>query len=120
MKYFFLNIFLLIFIYKSWQKDNISIIFPFTTISEKDPELTSEYNITKINNIMRNIYINDIYLKLELGSPLQKINIRLSSNSDDFFVSKERTVFEEQYSKKNGSFYFNPKKSSTFTFKLGS
>ena len=117
MKYFFTNIFLWIFIYKSLQKDNFSIIFPFTTISEKDPELTSEYNITKINNIMRNIYINDIYLKLELGSPLQKINIRLSSNSDDFFVSKDIAVFEEQYSKKNGSFYFNPKKSSTFTYR---
>ena len=117
MKYFFSNIFLWIFIYKSLQKDNFSIIFPFTTISEKDPELTSEYNITKINNIMRNIYINDIYLKLELGSPLQKINIRLSSNSDDFFVSKDIAVFEEQYSKKNGSFYFNPKESSTFTYR---
>ena len=72
--------------------------------------------ISKINDIMENIYINDIYLKLELGNPLQKINIRMSANSNDFFVSNELTVFEEKYSKKNGSFYFKPKNSSTLTY----
>ena len=73
----FLNIFLFYLIVINFtfslKSDNYSIIFPFKTILQKDPELTSSLNLTTINKIMENILINDIYIILELGSPTQNI-----------------------------------------------
>ena len=100
----------------SSKSENYSLIFPFTTIFQKDPDITSSSNITLINKVMENIILNEIYLKLELGSPLQSIYLRMSANSDDFFISKENAIYEEKYSKKNGSFYFNQLISSTLYF----
>lgn len=96
--------------------ENYSIIFPFITIPNKDPELTSFLNITTMNNIMKNIFLHDIYIKIELGSPPQVINLRLSINIDDFFISKNNTIYEEQYPIKNGNFYFNEFKSETYGY----
>ena len=121
---FFLNIFLCLIINsidKSFEIENFSILFPFTTIPLGYPILNSTHNITIINNIMKNIYINDIYVKLELGSPPQKIYICINANSNDFFISKDIPMFrmfEEEYSKKNGSFYFDSKKSTTLSYQF--
>ena len=118
----FLNIFLYYLIIISIsstissKSENYSLIFPFTTIFQKDPDITSSSNITLINKVMENIILNEIYIKLELGSPLQSIYLRMSANSDDFFISKENAIYEEKYSKKNGSFYFNQLISSTLYF----
>ena len=60
--------------------------------------------------------LNELFLKLEIGSPPQKINLRVSVNSNDFFVSKEDATFEKNYPKKQGNFYYNNSKSSTFEF----
>ena len=117
----FLNIFLyfitiIVNLNNSLGSENYSIIFPFITIKNKDPELTSSLNITNMNNIMKNILLNDIYIKIELGTPPQIINLRISVNIDDFFITKKNTKFEEIYSIKNGSFYFEEFKSSTFNY----
>ena len=120
-----MNIFLNIFLYyttiiiifrKSFESNNYSLIFQFTTILKKDPELSNSLNLTLMNNIMENILLNDIYIKLELGSPPQNLYLRISANSDDFFISKSNSVYEEKYSKKNGSFYFDGLDSSTFYY----
>ena len=118
---FFLNIFLfyliiIINITFSLKSENYSIIFPFTTILQKDPELPSSLNLTLMNKIMENILLNDIYIKLQLGTPPQNIYLRVTVNNDDFFISKENSYFGEKYSKKNGSFYFDESKSSTYYY----
>ena len=58
---------------------------------------------------MENILLNDIYIKLELGIPPQSIYLRVTTNNDDFFISKGNSYFEEKYSIKNCNF-----KSSTY------
>ena len=98
------------------ESENYSIIFPFTFIPNKDPELTSSLNITNMNIIMKNIFLNDIYIKMELGTPTQIINLRISINIDEFYISKEDATYEVKYPKKNGSFYFDQFKSSTFSY----
>lgn len=95
-------------------ESNFSLIFPFKTIEKEEPELTTSYNVTITNEIMKNIFLNELFLKLEIGSPPQKINLRVSVNSNDFFVSKEDATFEKNYPKKQGNFYYNNSKSSTF------
>lgn len=117
----FLNIFLyfttiIIIFQKSFESNNDSIIFQFITILKKDPELSNSLNLTLMNNIMENILLNDIYIKLELGTPPQTLYLRMSINSDDFFISKPNTIYNEKYSKKNGSFYYDEAKSSTFYY----
>ena len=114
-----MNIFLyliIIIIKYCLESENYSIIFPFTFIPNKDPELTSSLNITNMNIIMKNIFLNDIYIKMELGTPTQIINLRISINIDEFYISKENSIYEEKYPKKNGSFYFDQFKSSTFSY----
>ena len=118
----FLNIFLYLITiiinakYCLESENNYSIIFPFEFIPNKDPELTPSLNFTNMNLIMKNIFLNDIYIKMEIGSPSQIINLRISANIEDFFISKENAIYEEKYSKKNGSFYFDQFKSSTFSY----
>ena len=94
--------------------ENYSLIFPFTTIEKEEPELTTSYNTTITNEIMKNIFLNELFIKLEIGTPPQKINLRISVNSNDFFICKGDAVFEKKYQKKEGDFYFNKTKSSTF------
>ena len=93
---------------------NYSLKFPFTTIEKKEPELTTYYNRTITNEVMKNIYLNEIFINLEIGSPPQKIYLRLSVNSDDFFISKGNAIFEKNYPKKEGNYYYDQTKSSTF------
>ena len=118
----FLNIFLFYLIIinicfiNSLKTENYSLVFPFKTISKEDPDITSSVNITLINKVMENILFIDIFINLEIGSPLQSIFVRMSANSDDFFISKENTIYEEKYSKKNGSFYYNQFNSTTFSY----
>ena len=119
----FLNIFLSYLIINinicfinSLKSENYSLVFPFKTISNEDPDITSSVNITLINKVMENILFMDIFINLEIGSPLQSIFVRMSANSDDFFISKENTIYEEKYSKKNGSFYYNQFNSATFSY----
>ena len=112
-----LNVFLFLLIIKikiSFESENYSIIFPFSTIKPKDPELTPSLNLTLMTNILQNIFLNDIYLKIEIGTPPQNINLRISVNIDDFFLSKDTALFEKEYPKKNGNFYYNQLLSSTF------
>ena len=94
---------------------NFSIVFPFTTIIQEDPNNTS-FNLTMNNKIMQSVLLNDIYAKLELGYPLQQIYLRISVNNNDFFLSKENSIFEEKYPKKFGYFYYTDFKSSTFRY----
>ena len=96
--------------------DNFSLIFPFTTIEKEEPELTTSYNATITNEIMKNILFNELFIKLEIGTPPQNLNLRISVNSNDFFISKENAVFEKNYPKKQGNFYFDLSKSSTFQY----
>ena len=117
----FLNIFLFYLIITihstfSLKSENYSIIFPFKTILQKDPDLQPTLNLTIMNTIMENILLNDIYIKLELGTPPQTIYLRVTANNDDFYISKGNSYFEEKYSKKNGSFYFDNSKSSTYYY----
>ena len=120
MKLLMNNIILIIFIIirnvkNKLSSKNDSIIFPFTTILEKDPN-SSSFNLKDNQKIMKNIFLNNIYAELELGSPSQKIYMRISVNNDDFFISKENTIFEKKYPKKLGKFYYNENKSSTFYY----
>ena len=92
---------------------NFSLLFPFTTIEKEEPELTTSYNVTITNEIMKNILLNELFIKMEIGTPPQKINIRISVNSNDFFISKGEATFEKKYPKKQGDFYFDISKSST-------
>ena len=94
--------------------ENYSIIFPFTTIEKKEIELTTHYNMTITNEVMKNIFLNEIFINLEIGSPPQKIYLRVSVNSDNFFISKVDATFEKKYPKKEGNFYYDQTKSSTF------
>ena len=95
---------------------NFSLIFPFTTIEKEEPELTTSYNETITNEIMKNIFLNELFLKMEIGSPPQKINLRVSINTDEFFISKEDATFEKNYPKKQGDYYYNNSKSSSFKY----
>ena len=85
-------------------ESNFSLIFPFKTIEKEEPELTTSYNVTITNEIMKNIFLNELFLKLEIGSPPQKINLRVSVNSNDFFVSKEDITFEKIIQKNKAIF----------------
>lgn len=116
----FLNIFLttIIINIKISLESEYSLIFPFIIIHSKDPELTASLNLTSMNSIMKNILLNDIYIKFEIGSPSQIIYLLMSANINDFFISKENAIFEEKYSKTNGDFYFDPFKSSTFNYQF--
>jgi len=96
--------------------ENFSVIFPFTTIDKNEPELTTSFNTTITNEIMKNIFLNELFIELEIGSPPQKLNIRISVNSDDFFISEGNTTFEKKYPKKDGNFYYNKSISTTFQF----
>ena len=40
----------------------------------------------------------------------------ISVNNDDFFITKGNSIFEEKYSKRNGSFYFDELESSTYYY----
>ena len=95
---------------------NFSLIFPFTTIEKEETELTTSYNVTITNEIMKNILFNELFIKLEIGTPPQNLNLRISVNSNDFFISKGDAVFEKNYPKKKGNFYFDLSKSSTFQY----
>ena len=96
--------------------ENFSLIFPFTTIEKEEPELTTSYNVTITNEIMKNILLNELFIKLEIGTPPQKLNLRISVNSNNFFISKNTATFEQIYPKKVGEFYFDKSKSSTFQY----
>ena len=65
---------------------------------------------------MKNILLNELFIKLEIGTPPQKLNLRISVNSNDFFISKNNATFEQNYPKKVGEFYFDKSKSSTFQY----
>ena len=118
----FLNIFLFflfletISFINSIKTENYSLIFPFKTIFKDDPDISTSSNLTLINEVMENILLSDIYMNLEIGSPIQNINVRISANSDNFFLSKENAIFEEKYSKKNGNFYYKQFNSTTFHY----
>ena len=45
---------------------NYSLKFQFTTIEKKEPELTTYYNRTITNEVMKNIYLNEIFIKINL------------------------------------------------------
>ena len=96
--------------------ENFSLIFPFTTIEKEEPELTTLYNDTITNEIIKNIIINELFIKLEVGTPPQKLNLRISVNSNDFFISKSDAILENNYPKKQSNFYFDLSKSSTFQY----
>ena len=96
--------------------ENFSVIFPFKTIDKNEPELTTSFNTTITNEIMKNIFLNELFIELEIGSPPQKLNIRISVNSDDFFISEGNATFEKKYPKKDGNFYYNKSISTTFQF----
>ena len=116
MKFF--KIFVIFLIFNCiLSSENFSLIFPFTTIEKDEPELNTSYNDKITNEIMRNIYMNELFLKIEIGSPPQKLNLRVSVNSNDFFISKEDAAFEKDYpKKKQSSFYYNPSISSKFQY----
>ena len=65
---------------------------------------------------MKNILLNELFIKLEIGTPPQKLNLRISVNSNNFFISKNNATFEQNYPKKVGEFYFDKSKSSTFQY----
>ena len=96
---------------------NFSLILPFTTIKKEEPELTSSFNDTITNEIMKNIFLNELFIIMEIGTPPQKIYLRLSVNSNDFFVSKEDATFQPNFPKKQKYFYYDQSKSSTFNYK---
>ena len=84
---------------KLLSSENFSVIFPFTMIDKNEPELTTSFNTTITNEIMKNIFLNELFIELEIGSPPQKLNIRISVNSDDFFISEGNATFEKKYPK---------------------
>ena len=99
--------------------ENFSLIFPFATIEKIEPELKTSFNETITNEIMKNIFINEIFIKFEIGTPPQKIKIRLSANSNEFFIANENVICEKNYPKKNSTeFYYNINKSATFKYQV--
>ena len=88
----------------SFSYENYSLIFPFNHIAPKDPDIDSinKSDTLTINKIMKNIFLNEIYIQTKIGSPPQNINVRISVNSEDFFIT-----FSIQPSKKGNIFNSN-------------
>ena len=114
----FLFSFNLIYYYSCFNLLNYSLIFPFHTIYLNEIENISLYNESFSNNIIRNLYESNIYIKIKLGSPPQEIILPIDANSDDFFIGKPDADFDRNYPKRNGSFYFNKNLSSTFNYQI--
>ena len=98
---------------------NNSIIFPFNTIPLNELENISLYNESFSNNIIRNLYENNIFINIKIGTPSQEIKLPININSDDFFISKPDADFDRNYPKRNGDFYFNQSLSKTFDYQIG-
>ena len=112
------NIFIyILFNINSFSYENYSLIFPFNHIAPKDPDIASinKSDTLTINKIMKNIFLNEIYIQTKIGSPPQNINVRISVNSEDFFITKSKAIFEVNYPKKDGNYYFDQNISSTFS-----
>ena len=78
----------------------LQIIITLTT-SIKILKLKFERNITSIltpNNLMSNLYNNDIFTYIKLGSNLEKIPISFKMNSFPFYIITSET---NQYKRKD-------------------
>ena len=117
------NIFLIIFnfisIILSFSSSDYSLIFPFNTITLNEIENISLYNDSYTTGVLRNIFENNIFINLKLGSPSQNIKLVININSDDFFIVREDAKFDRKYPKRNGNFYYNQSLSSTFNYQNG-
>ena len=98
---------------------NNSLIFPFKTIPLIELENISLYNESFSNNIIRNLYENNIFVNIKIGIPSQTIKLPININSDDFFIAKPDADFDRNYPKRNGDFYFNQSLSKTFDYQIG-
>ena len=118
MKKFYLIIYLFNFcsIILSLSSSDYSLIFPFNIIYLNELENISLYNDSISNSIMRNIFENNIFIKLKLGTPSQDIKLPININSDDFFIVKEDANFDTYNPKRNKIFYFDKSLSSTFEY----
>lgn len=116
--YIILCFFDLIYIFISFPYSKYSLIFPFETIPINELENISIYNESYTNNILRDLYESNIFIDIKLGSPIQKIKLKININSDDFFIVKPDADFDRNYPKRNGSFYFNQSLSTTFDYQI--
>ena len=73
----------------SFSSSDYSLIFPFNIITLNEIENTSLYNDSYTTGVIRNIFENNIFINLKLGSPSQNIKLVININSDDFFIVRE-------------------------------
>jgi hypothetical protein len=116
-----LNIFLFIFnfisIILSYSLSENSLNFSFNIFSHNEIDNTSlSNNDSSTYNIIKDIFENNIYINIKLGSPPQSIKLIIDPNYDDFYIAKEDAKFNKQYPKRLGNFYYNESLSSSFSY----
>ena len=74
------------------------------------------FNETNPSNIMHNIVIKNLYASIELGSPKQKIQIPISFETNDFYISKSYTKINDNKNELLNLKYFDEESSNSITY----
>lgn len=74
------------------------------------------FNETNPSNIMNNIVNQNLYATIELGSPKQKIQIPITFETNDFYISKSFTKLNDDKNKLYNLEYFDEESSNSIKY----